>query len=68
MKFTKEDIHAKFLSDDIDSVIFRRLDKVKINLVCAVLADRLGECLATVKDHKLIEHCIEIIRKKSDDT
>jgi hypothetical protein len=68
IKFTKEDIHAKFLSDDIDTAVFRRLDKVGLDLICVVLANRLGEALnASAKTLKLKAHCIAIIDQKCQD-
>lgn len=67
-KFSKEDVHAKFLSDDIDTAIFKRLDKVGLDLVCAVLADRLGEALGSTKDpERLKAHCLNIVNRKCDE-
>ena len=66
-KFTKEDINAKFLSDDIDDCIFKSLSNVDPKLICAVLANRLGECLNAVPEESkegVLEICISTILKK----
>ena len=67
-KFTKEDIHAKRFSDEIDDAIFRALEKIDVKLVSAVLANRIGQTLQSLPDdnkEKLIEFCHLVISKKA---
>ena len=64
MKFTKEDIHAKFFSDDIDAAMSRRLDKIGLDVVAVVLANRLGEVLVSLDKPDVVDHCIELIQRK----
>lgn len=65
-KFTKEDIHAKFLSDDIDSAIYRKLSSLQPDIIAVILADRLGELLVSIDNDVLVNHCIELIQHKVD--
>lgn len=64
-KFTKKDIHAKFLSNEIDDAIMRRVDKVDWDMIAVVLADRLAEVLKqSRKKENVKEHCFDLINRK----